>query len=98
MLYMAYYKKQPIAGVLAFAVNRQALLAFYNAHNPDFQQLRPLNAIFHRLLLDAVKHSFKYVDLGTTSGLHEGIADGLFRFKESIGSVGYFRDYYTLEL
>lgn len=96
VLYLANYERHAVAGVLCFVANQRCLLAFYNCFLEAYQALRPLNLVFFQIIKDALACEYNYVDLGTTSGLHEQIAYGLFRFKESLGGRGYFRDYYAL--
>jgi len=98
VLYLAYFERQPVAGVLCFVANQRCLLAFYNGFLDAHQALRPLNLVFLRVIKDALARGYHYIDLGTTSGLHTKIAYGLFRFKESLGARGYFRDHFALAI
>lgn len=103
---MAYVDKEPVAGVLYFICNSDVVLAFYICHKTDYNRFYPANLLIHAGMSWAKMNNFKYLDLGATDlvlrnkfgNIETVLSDNLFMFKESFGSVGYFRDTYALNL
>lgn len=88
---------RPIAGALYFICNPLCILTFYLAHETEFSELNATNLLVRERILQAQRDRFKFFDFGTsTHGMEP--RPNIFKFKESFGSVGYFRDTYRLVL
>ena len=98
-LYCAYYNDEVIAGTLVFCCNSNAYHTFYIAQDYEYQNLRPLNVLFHDVLLYLREEGIKYLNFGISTE-YGGTAmnEGLFRFKEGFGARGVVRRYYRKEL
>jgi lipid II:glycine glycyltransferase (peptidoglycan interpeptide bridge formation enzyme) len=88
---MAYIDGNPAAGILYFCCNYQVLLCFYICHKKEYENYNPVNLLMYKGILWSKNNNFKYLDLGTTTQNMQPNY-GLFKFKESFGSTGYFRD------
>jgi len=93
----AYLKDHPVAGVCYFVQNFRVLGTFYLCQDPDHRATQAQSA----LLLDGLTHAreqgFAWMDLGTSS-ISMKANDAIFRYKETLGSIGQFRETYVLEL
>lgn len=88
---IAYVNEEPAAGILYFICNSQVVLTFYICHKTAYSKFYPVNLLIYHGIVWAKKNKFKYLDLGTTT--QDMIPNhDLLMFKESFGSVGYFRD------
>ncbi len=98
-LVAAYCQSVMIAGVVVFMLNSRGINCFYIAHRAEYQHLRPLNIIFHRLINWGINNGFNYLDWGiSTENRGTSVNHGLFRFKEEFGGRGLLRETYILEL
>ena len=96
-LFGAFYKDRLIAGTIIFALNDRVLNCFYIAHDQEYQQYRPLNLLFYRLINWAKKEGFVYLDWGiSTEAGGTKVNTGLFNFKEGFGGRGVLREVYGL--
>ena len=93
----AYLADKPVAGVCYFVQNRRVTGTFYLCQDPEYQATQAQSA----LLLDGFQHAqelgFMWMDLGTSS-VQMKAYDSIFRFKETLGAVGQFRETYVLRL
>ncbi|MFI8383577.1 GNAT family N-acetyltransferase [Pseudomonas sp. NPDC079086] len=93
----AYLDEKPVAGVCYFVQNRRVVGTFYLCQDPQYQATQAQSA----LLLDGFQHAqemgYIWMDLGTSS-VQMKAYDSIFRFKETLGAVGQFRETYVLEL
>lgn len=93
---IAYVHDEPAAGILYFICNSQVILTFYICHKTAYGEFYPTNLLIYHGMRWAKKNKFKYLDLGTTARYSLDsdaiVGYGVFMFKESFGSVGYFRD------
>ena len=94
-IFGAFYKGEMIAGVLNFIIKDDVVLAFYISHKEKFQELRPLNLLFHSIFEWCVQENIKVYDFGIFTVDGEPNM-GLGRFKENFGASGIFRD--TLQI
>lgn len=92
-----YYQKKLIAGVVNFVCNKNILLAFYISQDYAFQRYRPLNLTFFEIIRKNSNKNFHYYDLGLFT-VNMKPNWGLAKFKESLGGLGVFRDYYEITL
>jgi len=90
-LYSVNMKGKMVGGVVTFACNARVNLAFYIAHNHDYQQYRPVDLIIWELIQDSIKQGFTFLDFGTFT-LNMEPNWGLCRFKEKFGARGVFRN------
>jgi lipid II:glycine glycyltransferase (peptidoglycan interpeptide bridge formation enzyme) len=85
-----------IAGIVMFACNPRAALAFYISHREDFQRYRGVNLLFYEVFQWCIAQGFRFLDFGIfTVNMQPNW--GLGRFKESFGAQGVFRDTMWLE-
>lgn len=96
-LFGAFKDDTLIAGVCNFSVNKNVVLAFYISHDEEYQQYRPVNLLFYRIMNQYRNEGFKFLDFGIFTVNMEPNW-GLGRFKENFGSRGVFRDYFYKEL
>jgi len=94
-LFAAYHDDKLIAGTAVFVCNKAACHTFYIAQNYEYQQFRPINLLFHNLMLQLKKEGFDYLNFGISTEAGGTIINpGLFRFKEGFGGCGVVRRYY----
>jgi hypothetical protein len=98
-LVAAFYQEAMISGVVLFLLNSRVINCFYIAQDYNYQQLRPLNLVFYRLIDWGMKKGCHYLDWGiSTENKGSQVNYGLFRFKEEFGGRGLLRETYRLEL
>ena len=66
LLFMIYYKDEPIAGSCMFICNKQVALCFYNMLRYEFEKLKPIHRIMYEVVKWATEQGFKYVDIGVS--------------------------------
>lgn len=93
----AYIDEKAVAGICYFVHNNHVINTFYLCQDPEFQATQAQSALLMHGFLWAKSRGYLWIDLGTSSvGM---IAyDSIFRFKETLGSVGQFRESYVLEI
>jgi hypothetical protein len=93
----AYLAGKPVAGVCYFAQNTRVVGTFYLCQDPEYQTVQAQSA----LLLDGFEQAqslgYCWMDLGTSS-VNMQAYDSIFRFKETLGAIGQFRETYLLRL
>ncbi len=90
---VAYLEGIPIAGIGFFAINQTVASSFYLCQDPEFQSTQALSLLISDALLRAQDTGFEWFDFGTSSTRQQGLKN-VFRFKESFGALGCFRDTY----
>ena len=90
---IAYLDQRPIAGIGYFVINERVNSSFYFCQDPEFQNRHALSLLVSEALFDSQHSGFKWFDFGTSSVSMRG-KENLFRFKESFGAVGLFRETY----
>lgn len=95
-LFTVSYKGTIISGTVAFRINSSTQLLFYIAHDPTFQEMRPVNLLISEVNIWCYKNKYKILDLGKFT-LNGEPNFTLARFKESFGSTGTFRNKYRWE-
>jgi lipid II:glycine glycyltransferase (peptidoglycan interpeptide bridge formation enzyme) len=93
--FTSYLKGRPVAGITVFVCNPRVILAFYISHDQQYQEFRPVNTVYHRVIEWGWKMGFKYLDLGTFT-LNMEPNWGLGRFKEGFGARGFLRETFEL--
>ena len=66
LLFMIYYKDEPIAGSCMFICNKQVALCFYNMLRYEFEKLKPIHRIMYEVVKWATEQGFEYVDIGVS--------------------------------
>lgn len=98
-LFGAYLKSELIGGIVVFVVNKNAVHAQYIAGLDEFQSLRAINLLIHRICVWAIENDFSYFNLGMVNEPDgSGINDGLCKFKEGFGGRGVLRETMRLVL
>jgi peptidoglycan hydrolase-like protein with peptidoglycan-binding domain len=96
-LFGAYLDEKLIAGMIIFVANNQAIHTQYIAGLNEFQHLRPINLLIHRISIWAINNNFQYFNLGmSTNPDGSGINSGLSKFKEGFGGRSVLRE--TMQL
>lgn len=93
----AYLEGKPVAGVCYFVQNSRVLGTFYLCQDPEHQATQAQSALLFDGLAHAREQGFAWIDLGTAS-VGMKAYDPIFRFKETLGAVGQFRETYVLAL
>jgi len=94
---LAYLDGTPVAGICFFVLNGQANSSFYLCQDPRFQKTQALSLLICEALERCRQEGFRWFDFGTSSVDMRGRA-GIFRFKESFGAIGAFRETYAWSL
>jgi len=84
---------RPVAGIAHFVLNSRAICTFYLCQDPEYQHLQAMSALILHALDRASHRGFYWYTFGTSS-LKMQANPNLFKFKESFGSVGSFRETY----
>lgn len=96
-IFMAEADGSPQAGIVLLENNSPCSMAFYNGHDHD-----GVRGALHFLFLEVLEHCAqagkRYLDLGATSMASKPVNEGLFRFKEGLGSHLIYRNTYALAL
>lgn len=95
--FTAYLKDKPLAGITVFVCNPRVILAFYISHDQRYQELRPVNTVYHEVIRWGWQNGYKYLDLGTFT-LNMQPNWGLGKFKENFGARGFLRETFELKL
>lgn len=90
-LFTAHVEKKVIAGIVVFACNSRAALAFYVSHVEAYQKYRGVNLVFYEVIRWCTLQGFRFLDFGIFT-VNMDPNWGLCRFKESFGASGIFRD------
>jgi hypothetical protein len=93
---VAYLDEVPVAGIGFFVINRRVDSSFYLCQDPEFQSTQALSLLIYEALSRCQEGGYSWFDFGTSS-IHMQGRENLFRFKESFGAVGWFRDTYFWE-
>lgn len=91
---IAYIDERPAAGIGYFVINKRVNSSFYLCRDPEFQNTQAQSLLIYDALSRLQSSSFTWFDFGTSSVNMQG-RENLFRFKESFGAVGQFRDTYV---
>ncbi len=90
-LYVAQLSNRVIGGVVTFSCNSRVNLAFYIAHDHEFQTFRVIDSLIWHIIQESKKKGIALLDFGTFT-LKEKPNRGLCRYKEKFGARGVFRD------
>lgn len=95
--FTAYQGKKALAGITVFICNPRVILAFYISHDQRYQELRPVNSVYHEVIRWGWANGYKYLDLGTYT-LNMQPNWGLGKFKENFGARGFLRETFELRI
>ena len=90
---VALLKNKPIAGIGYFVINDRVNSSFYLCQDPEYQSTQALSLLIFNALEQSKLNNFMWFDFGTSSNHMIG-NENLFRFKESFGAIGHFRETY----
>lgn len=96
-LYVAYSGDVPVSALGVFDLNSRLTSTFYIANDPKYQELQGLSLLILEAAKKATEEGFKWMDFGTSSYGMKGRGN-IFRFKESFGAIGSFRESFTIDL
>lgn len=90
---VAYLAGKPVGGVCCFELTSQVITSFYLVQTVDGEEVQSLSLLVLKALERARSNGFTWFDFGTST--HAMTArQNIFRFKESFGACGMFRDTY----
>lgn len=92
---IAYLNDLPIAGIGIFKINELVNMSFYLCSDPEYQKMQAMSLVIYESLFDSKEKGVKQFDFGTSSVNMVG-RENIFKFKESFGAVGKFRNTYQL--
>jgi hypothetical protein len=93
---IAYYNNKPIAGIGHFKINNSVDSSFYLCRDIEHQETQALSLLIYKSILNSQKQGYKWFDFGTSSVNMIG-RENIFKFKESFGAIGIFRNTYTIQ-
>ncbi len=95
--FTAYLRNKPLAGITVFVCNPRVILAFYISHDQKYQELRPVNTVYHEVIRWGWQSGYQHLDLGTFT-LNMQPNWGLGKFKENFGARGFLRETFELRM
>ena len=66
LLFMVYFKDEPIAGSNVFVCNKQVALCFYNMLKYEYENLKPIHCVMYEVVKWATENGCQYVDIGVS--------------------------------
>ena len=66
LLFIVYYKDEPIAGSNVFVCNKQVALCFYNMLKYEYENLKPIHRVMYEVVKWSTENGYKYVDIGVS--------------------------------
>jgi hypothetical protein len=91
---VAYLGDEPIGGIAFMQVNERVSVTFYLCSDLEHRSTQALTLLVWEAMERLRGRKTEWLDLGTSSASQQA-RPGLFRFKESFGAVGQFRDTYS---
>jgi hypothetical protein len=88
---IAYMDDKPIAGIGHVKINKVTDSSFYLCCDPEYSDTQALTLLICESLLKSKIDGFLWFDFGTSS-FNMKARENIFRFKESFGAVGVFRN------
>lgn len=90
-IHIAAYEDLAIAGICEFEINSQVNSSFYFCQDPSYRHKQGLSLLVSDALERSEANGFKFYDFGTSTIQMHG-RPNIFKFKESYGAEGYFRE------
>ena len=94
---VAYYENKPISGIGHISYRDEVDSSFYIANDPKYQEMQGLTLLIKEVLFKSRQNGFKFFDFGTSTANMKA-RENIFRFKESFGSKGVFRNTFIWDL
>jgi len=94
---LAYLDDIPVAGIGIFEINKKNIMSFYLCSDNEYQQTQAMSLLIYETIINSQERNFDFFDFGTSSVNMIG-RENIFRFKESFGAVGIFKNTFILEL
>jgi hypothetical protein len=91
------HEGQPIAAICEFVLNERVKSAFYFGQREDKKELQGLSLAIEIALDRAIQDKYDFYDFGTST-VNMQARPNIFRFKESFGATGHFREKYILDI
>lgn len=95
-IFLACLDGKAIAGVLVFEEN-DCVQSFYNCHLASHASLNPLHFLYEHII-SRYQGEKEWLDLGLSDRVYVPTNRGLLQFKEGMGGVPMYREYYELAL
>lgn len=95
-IFLASRNGKAVAGLLCFE-NPSCAMIFYNCFLSDHAAERPLHFLFEHVIAH-YQDRVPWMDLGLTDRLFVPTNRGLIQFKEGMGAIPMYRDYFDLAL
>jgi hypothetical protein len=89
----ATHEGAPVAAICEFALNKTAKTSFYFGQNEEKKEFQGLSLAIEAALARAIEDGYSYYDFGTST-VNMAARPNIFRFKESFGAQGFFREKY----
>lgn len=89
----AHYEGYAIAAACEFRTSPTVKSSFYFGQREDKRHLQGLSLVIEHSLARAIEQGIDYYDFGTST-VNMTARANIFRFKESFGAQGYFRERY----
>jgi len=96
-LFVCKLQGELIAGSLVFELNDRVAYSFYPCHDHQFERHRPAAVVTVCIAQYYAGQNFRYLDLGPSTFDDLSLNEGLARFKEEMGGVGFCRDTWRWE-
>ena len=96
-LFACSWRDEMIAGALVFELNPRVAYLFYLCHEDRFAALRAATVVTLRVAQHYSGRGVRYLDMGPTSFDDLRMNEGLARFKEEMGAIGFCRDTWRWE-
>ena len=93
--FSAYLDDTPIGVVVVIVCNNNVVYTFYISNLSEYNKYRAIVFLLGNVLLWAKDNKYKYVDLGSSTGVPN--QDSLILFKENFGSRGIMKYFYKYE-
>jgi hypothetical protein len=83
----------PVAAICEFSLNTIVKTSFYFGQNEEKKEFQGLSLAIEHALARAIRDGYSYYDFGTST-VNMAARPNIFRFKESFGAQGFFREKY----
>jgi lipid II:glycine glycyltransferase (peptidoglycan interpeptide bridge formation enzyme) len=96
-LFLCNLGEELVAATVVFEMNDRVAYSFYPCHDSRFDEHRPLMLLNVAVAEAYAGRGFSYLDLGPSTFDDMSPNDGLIRFKEELGAIGFCRDSWRWE-
>jgi len=95
--FLAYAEDIPIAAITLILCNKHVAFSFYISHLEHYSSYRPVDFLFHAVLIWLKEHHYTYVDFGPSTFGYMPHRSLIF-FKEGFGGKGIIKHFYRYEV